>query len=763
MDFLLELGLKAFRKGDWDQAIAAWSGFARGGTGQERAALAEAHFRRGLAQLGGPDRAGAPDPSADLLQALELVPNDGRFWFHLGLCRQRKRDWVGAEQAYGRAEQAGFSRLEALAFVRGLLALERDPEADPERGRVFLRPFEALLRRDWLALTQLPAWPVVAQSKGTPAWPSLVSLFQGIGHAGLGHYSQAIELLGGFRSDHFPVPVEALRVQFLAQALEGVGRAAEAAKLRAAAFARTRSPGLGAALARTALGDLEAAAEASRWPEVEALALAILKQAPGHPRALRAGATALDQLGRQAAGRGDWKAAGSHWEALLRLLGGERCPERLVPVRHNLALALERQERWTAAADAWQACAAALPKRLNKALTQPGGAFPGLDREGLARRRAWLERRALEMRRRSGCSAEILRQEKALLKHHSEDLGLRLEYVRRLLQAGQWRSAWKEAQAVLRTFPGDPEALELQAECLLRDGAFAAAEVSLRHVLQLHPQRASARHGLATVLKLRCEDLRWRGDLRRARGLLEEACALAAHDFQARLALADLCRQLGDAQGARTQVQAALAVGGGAAYLGAFEACALRGDSPAAQELVEAARAAGKADRHFCLEAAASCLDAADQAPLAAVKQHDNRAAWQGLARVLFDQALVVSEPLATLKQIVAMTMVGEPSLAVAYAERLALLAPRDPEVLLNLALAQSGAKRAEDVLRTLERAEQAARASKDGQRGALIRGARVLVRERGSAELHRSFVRYQQELELGSGPTYSPSEELPF
>ena len=383
MSGYVDEGLRAFRRGAGEEAIRAWNEAAKDAP-ELRPALAEAYFRRALNGGGSRQRGGAVDRSKDLLAALEWAPGEGRFWYHLGLCRHRAGDLQGAGVAYQRAAERGFARRAALAFVQGVLALELEPqlerdqqieldpqlerdqqlelnpqlerdqqlELDRQRGaaaldpeaQALLLPFIALLDKDWQTLEGLPPPAILANPKGTPAWPGLVQLFRGIGQAGLERWGEAIQTLGAIAPDRYPLPVEALRVLLLARALDGPGRPAEARKLRKAALARTGNPFL--------------EAELLTGPQTQGQAAPVNPQAPVKPQTPVAD---LDGLARKAAGKGRWAEACRHWAALVKALEGGPHGTGLAAARHNLALGLERQEKWDAAADAWLACAAALP------------------------------------------------------------------------------------------------------------------------------------------------------------------------------------------------------------------------------------------------------------------------------------------------------------------------------------------------------------------------------------------------------------------
>src|SRR6266498_973591 len=75
-----ELGLKAFHAGNYSEAIRIWTALGPDANPAVRAAVAEAHFRKALMA-----RPPLADPITDLRRAVELLPEEARFWYQLGL------------------------------------------------------------------------------------------------------------------------------------------------------------------------------------------------------------------------------------------------------------------------------------------------------------------------------------------------------------------------------------------------------------------------------------------------------------------------------------------------------------------------------------------------------------------------------------------------------------------------------------------------------------------------------------------------------
>jgi len=761
-DEWLDQGFKAFRKEQFEEAARAWGNPLLAGQPRAMMLLAEARFRLALSR---------PEPAKaipELRLALEAAPEDGRIWYHLGLALYRERDLEGAWQALAQAERHGFTRLEPLVYVQGLLALERDCELGPgDASLALLAPFQALLRDDWTALAASAPMPAVAHAKGTPVVPGMVSLLRGLGQAGLGRWAQAAQTLGSLSQDLFPGPLEALRVVFLGRALDGLGRTAEARKLRMAALGRTKNATLAAEVGQAGLADLEAWLAQGRWAEVAREAQAFLKSVPS-PRARVAAAIALDHLGREAAARRNWAEAENHWRALLRL-GGEPF-EGVAAIHHNLALACEGQELWDKAASAWEASLAALPRRITKAQIKAGTAFGGLSPEALLARRAWLEKRALELRQRSNNVEAILRQRKALIKREPQNLELRLEQAEMLMGLDRTREAERELQALLRRVPEHPGALEAIARIQLLEGYTRAAEGTLRRVLAVEPTRASARLELAHALAYQTTNLPG-GTNPVAMRMLEEAIALAPREGGIRLTLASRFLAGGAKARAMEQVEQALLIDK-RAWAEIFRFWARHGNLAEARKLLARGEGEGVLELGFFLKAGLACLEAASSAGDAFPGARKGSAMdtvlknkvknWLDLGRSLLDRAAALEPGLETLTDLVGNLLVAHPDLAVPYAEQASVLSPDDPSVLMDLAVAQSGARQFEAARATLKRVERAARKHKDRDDVAAIQGMLGMIPIIGVEALHAVFAKAMLE-DFGPGDLELDDEGIPF
>ncbi len=175
-----QTGLQAFQANRFAEAIRIWSRLG-GSDPALRAAIAEAHFRRALADPG------SEAALADLRAASALEPNDARYSFHTGRLLHQRGELAEASELYRRALAAD-PGMQPAAQLLAAAALEQNPRAElaqlpgytPAIGQA-LAPAQALLRasapppgddsalaRFWHGLGQLAA--------GRPAratrWPT---------------------------------------------------------------------------------------------------------------------------------------------------------------------------------------------------------------------------------------------------------------------------------------------------------------------------------------------------------------------------------------------------------------------------------------------------------------------------------------------------------------------------------------------------------------------------------------------------------------
>lgn len=767
---LLDKGRKAFLKEDLALAIDFLSGVADlKQTPWASQMLAEACFRRAAR------REGQNDEARDLKESLRLSPKEGRYWYHYGLIMHRDASLDQALEAYEKAEAFGFERKAALAFVHGLACLKKYGSAglkpisggETEHTALF-SIMVSLLRQDWESL--LIATPLSHKGKGMPG-PGFNLLLKGMAHSGLEQWDQAAQVLGSIASDAYPAPMEALRVFYYSKALDALGRSAEAKKLRAATFARTKSPLLAAMFSSATLEKLEQHLKQGQWQDVIRESMEIVKYQPSHPRALGAMSQALDALGQQAASQGDWKTASGHWARLSEMLEKEKA-DRCALAYQNLAIAQEKQEMWLEASRAWEGCLEAMPKRITKALAKTDSFFACMDQEALNARRSWVEQRALEMGNRSGNFSHMLKQQKAMLKRNPQDFGLRLSHAKSLLESGQDNAAAKAFEALLRLDPQNFEAMEGLAEAQLSIGKFGEAEKGLRRLLEMQPERASAKQGLANAIyskATRMALIHFDASLTK---LMEEAAELAPKDLKIRSMLMAMNMQSGNEKEGRRQM-AIIEEMGPQGFLAMLNVWTRHHDMEEVKALLDRCQSRKLFDQAFCVEAILDCLDVVDdlveeeetsrpgrKKGKTSVKESDR---WMSLVMELSQKVISLPDNPAALTRLVDGAMEGHPRIALYAAERLARLFPDDPQRWLTLAMVESGSNQIKAVvLESLEKAKRLSR-SKDPEMHALTTTFIEMVKKEGAYMLYYTMTRAMEGLEDGSLDDFFDDEEILF
>jgi tetratricopeptide (TPR) repeat protein len=372
---LKQNGLRAFQRNDFTAAIKDWSRVDRKAEPMVGPALAEAHFRRAL---------NAADPNqrlADLMQAVELAPNEGRFWYHLGLAYHRAGRLEEARTAYGRAAATGFNR-RPLIFARGLVEVEANPRVDAATlnavtggDTAALLPIAALLRREPQAVLAPAAANWFERLKGQIRGDAMAALWRGLALLATDRPADAATTLNARSGSPLSGDAEAVRAFYRGLALAAVGDQAAALAEWSALPERAGSPRLQAAGAAVHLGQVRAAWQAGRWAELlQAVESAFKLAGPsaGQPELIAAALVSHGRLAAEAAGRGAWAEAIPHWQQMVDLLDLVPALGPRGPIYHNLAIAYEATEQWEPAAAMWVLLMNALPRRQAKTKGKSG-------------------------------------------------------------------------------------------------------------------------------------------------------------------------------------------------------------------------------------------------------------------------------------------------------------------------------------------------------------------------------------------------------
>jgi tetratricopeptide (TPR) repeat protein len=582
-EVLRRQGAEAFKKGDYELAIAAWR---RIGSGQRdaklTAAFAEAYFRRGLR--------GHLD---SLRQAANLSGDEPRYVYHLALAHHRAGRPEEAEPLYRRVLDQ--SDLDNDLFPRavyglGLLLLEtkRRPSHDP----LWKRLQEAADGSPLAQARQRLNWAEsLIFSRSAPSTPAPDPLWEALA-ARRGGQDDPSPL----DPDEMPQPVAAAAFNHLAARAWERGDTERAfAHWRAAYETQLVLPGLKDnlfAAARTVATERLKAGDAGGALQAATAGLAIQSSDNGLQTIA---AQAHFRLGHAAALAGRWDEAYDHWQDALDV-GRER-GRRLVI---NLALAEEQQEDWYAAAELWRE---ALRRRPRKA-DHPDA----LDDAQVAR----LWRHVAENYQRVGDLHEAQRTFRNALKWAPDDVGLRTAYVNMLLDDGRLVAADNQLDILLQAHPNDVDLLALRAQ--IYDGRYYdyAAVNIWKKILELQPDHPSARRQIARYYERRGDNFYNWGWVQEAMNHYQEGLEYAPDDAML-IASLGLCHLgMGDEKTARQFFDHAYAAepGNPDVYLLVIKTWLDHDNWAAAQAVIRRAREAIEISPAFFLEIAGFCYNA---------------------------------------------------------------------------------------------------------------------------------------------------------
>ncbi len=739
-----QLGLAAFRQHNYTDAIRHWSKLDPENDPAIRAVLAEAHFHRAL-----DSRVHLSQCLADLRRAIELSPDEARFWYHLGLTLHRADQLEEACAAYARAADLGLQR-RGFGFVRGLAEIEQARLTGRDASPRLLETLPWLSAEDRAALTPVAALaggaPEVILSAASNGWlerlkalgrsDSSAVLWEGLAWMAMGDAAKAFAKLSLPKGQPLRARAENVRVFYhgLAAASNGNPQAAlnewtEAAR----ASAKANLPSLPrlsqgiAALHAQRLHNLQAAGQ---WAEVLKLAQGMLTLTPNEDSLLRHSLVAANRLANAAVESGDWFTAITRWQRMRDILEAQPDLGPLSPVLRNLAIAQEALEQWEPAAEAWAALLKTLPKR-------PAKKKPAPTDSSVDEQRAWLRRRILDNYKRAGQPDQAIAYYKQAVKSAPDNLDLRLELASALLANEQIIAARNEVQRILDKDSAHVGARLLQAEIHQARGEWYAAEQALRRVLEIDPQHEAARRGLAQTMLDRGVDAFNTGRYDLARTIYAEALTFSPMDTQLLVFLAETEWVSKDEAAAREHFEAALATGKPDAYVKVFD-CWLKHDrEDEARQALARAEATGVASPHLYVDAGVACLSHGAPPPSMPdlfgppKPRKPAKGKWEAWGRELIERGLAsVPNRGEVLRYLIGNLGMQQPAVGIEYARQLIALEPEDPSALMSLGLMQALSQDISAAKDTLRKAEQLAR--KQGQSD-LARDVGNLRREIGS------------------------------
>ncbi|NTU82036.1 MAG: tetratricopeptide repeat protein [Chloroflexales bacterium] len=700
-------GLIAFQGGRFDEAIMLWTPLA--GDERVRAALAEAHFRRGLATR-------EMDDLTDLQTAVALAPGEMRYKYHLGMRQHQRGELAEAGACYRAVIERGGPR--GAALLLALATLEHNP-----RANLAALPGSTPEILAALAPAQSLLW------RGAPA-PSadLVAALRRVASLSPAEAEALAELWRGLR-------------QFEAEDPAATATLADQRRLSNARLRALRSAYLGAAAARD--GDAAAALRlwhevAKRHPDIAIVAanlaavtharLAALLDAGAVAEAadlaLQAetldGSAALGELRVQAldagahlaASAGSWPRAITLWQVARQTISdtpGLGSPRALL---HNLALAYEAIERWEEAADSWRAM---LRTRPRKKVAESS--------DGLTDAHwAWVRKRVIDCYKRAGRPDEAVAVFRQMIKAEPNDLDLRLQLADALLANEQEQAAHNEVQRILQIDPQFADAQIRNAVMLSAQGYFGAAENQLRDAIKQHPERDDLPGILARTLLSHAEryiDNRQNAPAVKA---LEEAQTLDPENPEIPLNLARASFNQRRTKEARAQLERTLALAGDQPkfYVDVFRCWLIERQVDEARAVVARLESAQppSADLYISLGLVAIVETSPPPempnllfGPPKAAPKPAPPADWTQLGQELLEKGLARQPGDAKLWATAALgLMAPRPELALRYAEEAARLSPNEPQpqILRGLALALN--ERTREAKDQLQRAAALAR-----------------------------------------------------
>lgn len=676
--------MRAFQAGRYAEAIARWSAQATRDA-ELRPALAEAHFRRALAE-------GLPGALADLRRAHELAPDEQRYQFHLGRMLHRSGDRAGAAAQYRALLSRDPSNAQAAQLL-ALLTLEEHLHADLS-GLPGMTP-------------ELLAWAAPAQALIAGRTPPdddspLGRFWRGLDRVAAGDPA-ARELL----ADDRPLPAAALhrlRRYYRGAAAALAGDTDAALKLWEQTYssgggARKLAENLAVLLqqrleALIAAGDEQAAAALAReWAELSGgVAFDELR------------IQALDRGAYTAASAGDWAEAVALWEAAREILGRAQGLGSPRPILHNLALAYERLEEWEEAAEAWRGLLRTRPRRADAAE---------------AGRWAWVRKRIIECYRNAGRPDEAVTVFRQAIKAEPNDLDLRVQLADALMANQQERAAYNEIKRILQIEPHHPEALLRQAAYLSERWEYAEAEQIARGIAERHPDRPDLRREAAAVFLHHGRQHAEYGHYQRAYDAFVEGERYDPENPLFPINQARMLPAFRPRADIAPLIERALTIAGDnpETWVRAIETWAMHNQIDAARALIERfeAEMSPGPEEYVALGGAIFQRFTPPPAPLglfrAPARPKPVDTPWTGLALELLDRAVDLRPDDAQIPMgIATLLLVSRPDLACRFADMAAQRNPDNPDTLILLGLALGLDEQVAEAKSTLQRAAQMAR-----------------------------------------------------
>ncbi|MCB9433731.1 MAG: tetratricopeptide repeat protein [Ardenticatenaceae bacterium] len=517
--------MKAFQRGDYDTALAMWEdAAAKLSRVTLPAALAEAYFRRGLKQ----------GDVGDLQKAVELRPDDGRFYYHLGLMEQRNGRLAEAVAALEKVVKQGGDLAKRAAFPLALIGWQQGKAVEKtavwplltakQQGQ--LQQAGTFLRR-----------PYVVADDANVLWRGLMAYDNGRLDEAQQLLTQAAKLSDGAGISHFYLGAIAAQqeawlsaTEHWVQAFQQGHRSPRLMTNLAEAYHRLAEERLANGETESAL---DAVAEAYRYQQEDRQLndlLAYLEQ----------------QKGYEAARSGNWDTAQMYWEMAQEHGGGNF---RLVC---NLALAQEQAEAYYEAALLWREALRRRPRRDDHPDAISDEQVSQLwQRTAVAYEKAEFFDEGVDVR-------------KMAVKWQPDSLPVRMNYVEALLQNGRLQAAQNELERVLERDKNHIPALLLLGEVLAENETWWHAAQAVhywRRVLELEPGNQAAQENLVDYYVNRGEEyLDWGHRVREALENFEQALIYAPKNAKVLAKIGGCLLELGEKEEAEQHFAKAIEI-----------------------------------------------------------------------------------------------------------------------------------------------------------------------------------------------------------
>lgn len=431
-----------------------------------RSLLAEIHFARGMSSTG-------KSRLSDLKKAVELAPEQPTYRLHLAysLERQGKSDkalphYEAASNLLGDGGVGYLWSLAALEAGRPLPSVELTPAEQNTLN---------LVRRLVTGDTQSVQVSGPLLDGSPPLWQALIRMVADETATPIKALKAAAKTLKGTDAAgivHYYLGVAALRAGDLNTAWEA---------LTSAQKAGYSSPWLEENHKRLARALTLQRAEEGDWQAVVKIGEPLLHKENDRVLAETVG-LAHFHLGYEAAQTGNWAAAVHHWQHARQYHDSRYLAQ-------NLAVALEQQEDWAGAAEAWRDMIRRRPRKKD---------HPDyLDENQIAA----LWHHAAECYKRVGNAGEAIICLRNALKYKPDDAEIRRAVSEALVANEQFEAAENELKRLLDKDPDNVEALVQLAYLYSADSWWRSERKvveTLERVLELDPEHREARDLLAT-------------------------------------------------------------------------------------------------------------------------------------------------------------------------------------------------------------------------------------------------------------------------